>query len=151
MSELIINVIFSIILVVTTSMIYYEILRYCWLIIPKIPLAPRKRILIVMIAIFFGHTVAVWVYGAFYYFLCEYLKMGELMHTVPGSEDNFISYVYYSAVTYSSLGIGDIIPQGTMRFLTGVEVLNGLVLIGWSVSFTYLAMERFWGLHREKK
>ena len=32
-----------------------------------------------------------------------------------------------------------------MRLLTGIEALNGLVLIGWSASFTYLAMEEFWG------
>ena len=27
----------------------------------------------------------------------------------------------------------------------GVEALNGLVLIGWSASFTYLTMEDLWG------
>ncbi len=26
----------------------------------------------------------------------------------------------------------------------GVEALNGLLLLGWSVCFTCLAMERFW-------
>jgi hypothetical protein len=31
--------------------------------------------------------------------------------------------------------------------LTGVEALNGLPLIGWSASFTDLAMERYWPLH----
>src|SRR5215213_7625904 len=28
-----------------------------------------------------------------------------------------------------------------------VEALNGLLLIGWSASFTYLVMERYWPLH----
>jgi hypothetical protein len=31
-----------------------------------------------------------------------------------------------------------------MRLIAGVESLNGLVLIGWSASFTYLEMARFW-------
>ena len=31
--------------------------------------------------------------------------------------------------------------------IAGVEALNGLLLIGWSASFTYLAMERYWPLH----
>jgi hypothetical protein len=31
-----------------------------------------------------------------------------------------------------------------MRLIASVESLNGLVLIGWSASFTYLSMERFW-------
>jgi hypothetical protein len=28
--------------------------------------------------------------------------------------------------------------------LAGAEALNGLLLIGWSASYTYIAMERFW-------
>jgi hypothetical protein len=31
-----------------------------------------------------------------------------------------------------------------MRFMAGVEGLVGLVLIGWSASFTYLEMQRYW-------
>jgi hypothetical protein len=31
-----------------------------------------------------------------------------------------------------------------LRIIAGVESLNGLVLIGWSASFTYLSMEQFW-------
>ena len=33
---------------------------------------------------------------------------------------------------------------GELRLLAGVEALNGLLLIGWSASYTYIAMERFW-------
>ena len=28
--------------------------------------------------------------------------------------------------------------------LAGAEALNGLLLIGWSASYLYIAMERFW-------
>jgi hypothetical protein len=52
--------------------------------------------------------------------------------------------LYFSAETYTSLGFGDIVPSGPLRLLAGVETLNGLLLIGWSASFTYLSMERFW-------
>lgn len=52
--------------------------------------------------------------------------------------------LYFSAETYSSLGYGDVVPGGDLRLLAGVEVLNGLLLIGWSASYTYIAMERFW-------
>ncbi|MFD2270083.1 hypothetical protein ACFS07_00430 [Undibacterium arcticum] len=31
-----------------------------------------------------------------------------------------------------------------MRLLAGMEGLNGLLLIGWSASYIYIAMERFW-------
>jgi hypothetical protein len=49
---------------------------------------------------------------------------------------------------HSTLGIGDLHPSGVMRLIAGVESLDGLVLIGWSASFTYLAMEEYWGSKR---
>jgi hypothetical protein len=38
-----------------------------------------------------------------------------------------------------------------MRIVAGIESLNGLVLIGWSASFTYLTMERFWDSMRDER
>jgi len=35
--------------------------------------------------------------------------------------------------------------------MAGIETLTGLVMIAWSASFTYLAMEKFWGLHRPRR
>lgn len=81
-------------------------------------------------------------YGLMFWLLDT--KLG--IHGLAGQhENNFISYVYFSASTYSSLGFGDIYPTGPLRMLTGVEVLNGLLMIGLSVTLTYLVMERFWG------
>jgi hypothetical protein len=53
--------------------------------------------------------------------------------------------MYFSAETYTSVGYGDVVPVGHVRLLAGIEALNGLVLIGWTASYTYIAMERFWG------
>jgi hypothetical protein len=43
--------------------------------------------------------------------------------------------------------LGDIAPLGPVRLLAGVEALNGLLMIAWSASFTYLSMENFWAPH----
>lgn len=43
-----------------------------------------------------------------------------------------------------AVGYGDVVPSGELRLLAGVEALNGLLLIGWSASYTFIAMERFW-------
>lgn len=63
---------------------------------------------------------------------------------LQGSDASFSASLYFSAETYTSLGFGDLTPNGPVRLLAGVEALNGLLLIGWSASFTYLCMERFW-------
>ena len=73
--------------------------------------------------------------------LRSWLDAGSLTGTAGFSLANCM---YFSAETYTSLGFGDLTPVGPVRLLAGVEALNGLLLIGWSASFTYLAMERFW-------
>ncbi len=59
-------------------------------------------------------------------------------------EGGGLDFFYFSITTYTTLGVGDLHPRGPLRLIAGVESLNGLVLIGWSASFTYLEMARFW-------
>jgi hypothetical protein len=62
---------------------------------------------------------------------------GNLSHSL-------IDLTYFSFVTYSSLGFGDVVPVGDIRFLTGMEALTGLVLIAWTASFMYVQMMKLW-------
>lgn len=137
----------SVLMVIRTTLIFYEVMRIVWEVILELKIAPRMRIILVVLAIFTGHTAAVWAYGVVYWLLVNYMEIGVLTQ----GHEKFMDAVYFSAVTYSSLGFGDVTPTGAIRMLCGVEVLNGLVLIGWSVSFTYLAMEKFWDEHRSSK
>lgn len=151
MANLVYGLFFSVFMVLLTVMLYYEVLRVIWQILPRLQIQPRLRILCVALAIFAGHTAAVWMYGVFYWFAVNHLQLGQLQHQMSADMiTDFLSCVYFSASTYSSLGFGDVFPTGVLRLITGVEVLNGLVLIGWSASFTYLAMEKFWDLHRRR-
>ena len=52
-------------------------------------------------------------------------------------------YYYYSAVTYTTLGYGDLTPLGHVRFMAGIEALTGLVMVAWTASFGFLVMQRF--------
>jgi hypothetical protein len=69
---------------------------------------------------------------------------GEAISSLP-------EMVYFSVVSYTTLGIGDIYPLEGQRLLAGVESLAGLLMITWSASFTYLTMEKYWPLHRERR
>jgi hypothetical protein len=108
---------------------------------------PNILLAIVVGAIFCTHIACIWMYGLLFYFLNEYTQLGsftgEGLETDTFNHDVF-SHVYYSTTTYTSLGFGDILPLGGFRFLSGIEVLNGVVLIGWTVSYAFLAMQRFW-------
>jgi hypothetical protein len=52
--------------------------------------------------------------------------------------------IYLSAISYTTVGFGDVAPVGPIRLLVATEAITGFVLIAWSASFTYLEMERFW-------
>jgi Ion channel len=100
----------------------------------------RRRILILIMGILVLHVAEVWLFGIGYFVLLQTPSVGE----IKGSGGELLDLVYFSAVVYTTLGLGDLIPAGAIRLLTGMEALTGFVLITWSASFTFLEMQRFW-------
>jgi hypothetical protein len=92
---------------------------------------------------FFAHTVEVWLY-AFAYLLMHKAGIGSLGGQVS---ESFADFLYFSASSYSTLGLGDVYPVGALRLVSAIESINGLFLVAWSTSFTYFVMDRLWPLH----
>lgn len=129
----------------------YELLRHIWARLVHAKSVPHLRILFVVWCIFAAHIANIWLFGIVYYIL-HYFDLGTLSGSAIEHGKyalDFFGCLYFSAVIYSTLGLGDITPIGALRMITGVEALTGFVLMGWTVSFTYLAMQKFWELpHR---
>ena len=147
-NDLLLPLLASTFLVLAVVLIHYEVLRFTSLLLPRLTLAPRQRILVVLLAAFFAHTVEVLLYAMAYFMLSNQLGIGRLGGML---EFHFVDYLYFSTSTYTSLGYGDIYPIGGLRLLAAIEAIVGLLMIGWSASFTYLTMEKFWGLHGPRK
>ena len=130
-------------LALATVLIHYEVLRANSGLLPRSRLPLRIRMLLVVIGCFAAHTVEVGIYALAYYGLSR-TGAGALGGRL---DDTFAEYLYFSISAYSTLGIGDIYPEGALRLISGIEALNGLFLVAWSTSFTYLAMEKLWPLH----
>ena len=139
----------GVLLVLATVMVHYEALRLISLLLPSLRIQPRLRILVVIYGVFLAHTIEVWIFGIAYYFLSEYMSVGTFTGSITAS--HFFDYVYFSVVVYTSLGFGDLLPLQHVRLIAGMESLLGLVMIGWSASFTYLMMEKFWQDHPRRK
>jgi hypothetical protein len=88
-----------------------------------------------------AHAVEVWMFAASFFLMHKAEGWGQLTGNFDGS---FFDCVYFSFTTFTTLGTGDIVPHGDLRYLTGLESLTGLVLITWSASFLYLEMTRYW-------
>ena len=139
--------------IAVTSLITYEILRLVWHILPRVSIAPRLRVLLLIIPIFSAHIIAIWIYALVYLVVECYTDFGELAGAIGKAAMTYESFkerLYFSSSTYTSLGLGDIAPTRDLRMLASAEVLNGLVMIGWTISITYLAMEKFWSLHQRR-
>jgi hypothetical protein len=128
-------------LLVITTIIHYEVLRLMTIVLPVLHMRARAKLIIVIFGAFIAHAIEIVFYGIAFYLLARYLGAGTLGD--PG-QLSFSRCIYFSGETYTSLGYGDVVPDGALRLLAGMEALNGLLLIGWTASYTYIAMERFW-------
>lgn len=137
----------AIALVLVTLLIHYETLRITGELLPRLTIvSPRFRIVFVVLACFVAHTIEVWVFGLSYLWLDSWPGFGDFAGP-PHPAFTLEDYVYFSVTTYTSLGYGDIYPTGGLRLMAGVEALTGLLMIGWSASFTYIEMRELWSFH----
>lgn len=112
---------------------------------------PRIRILFSLFACFVAHIVEVMIFALAYFAYIQIGGFGELVggdldgHGLLGTPSTgFIESLYFSLTCYTSLGFGDLVPTGWLRFLAGIEALTGLLLIAWTASFMYLEMQKHW-------
>jgi hypothetical protein len=135
----------ALLMIVLTVLLHYEILRGTSLLMPHLRIPPRSRIIVVIMAAFVAHLLQIGLYAAAFFAMQHWLDLGGLAGEVEGTA---LDFFYFSTTNFTTLGVGDLHALGPMRIVAAIQSLNGLVLIGWSASFTYLAMEKFWDRHR---
>lgn len=66
---------------------------------------------------------------------------------LPGNQlTSFEEAAYFSVVTFTTLGYGDItLVEHDWRLLSGLEALNGILLVGWTTALLYVVVQRSWG------
>ena len=131
----------SLLLVALTTLIHNEVLHGLHVGLPRLRIPGRTKLLAVIFGTLVAHVAEIALYAVALFALIHYPSEGSL---AGDRVITFLECVYFSAETYTSLGLGDIAPLGPVRLLAGVEALNGLLLIAWSASFTYLSMDKFW-------
>jgi hypothetical protein len=131
-------------LVVIVVLVHYETLLHASRLAERMTIPPRRRILVVIGAAFLAHLGEITLFALGYWVMHLHPGLGEIGGELEGGP---LDFLYFSATMYTTLGIGDLAPSGLMRLPAGAESLVGLVMITWTASFSYLAMERFWGDH----
>jgi hypothetical protein len=52
---------------------------------------------------------------------------------------------YFSMVSFTSLGYGDLVIKSSWRVLGATQAMAGLLLFGWSTAFLFAVVQRLWG------
>jgi hypothetical protein len=73
--------------------------------------------------------------------LVEIVVWGLFYVRVGGMPD-FESAWYFSAVTYTTTGYGDLVLPPEWRLLGAVEALTGILMCGWSTGFFFAVVSR---------
>ena len=91
--------------------------------------------------VFVLHTLEIVIWAVAYQVL---LPVNELA--------SFQEAVYFSFVTFTTLGYGDITLGEGWRLLSGIEALNGILLVGWTTAMIFSIVQNIWrGIAEENK
>ena len=70
---------------------------------------------------------------------------GAYKAIVPSGElADFEAATYFSFVTFTTLGYGDITLTEGYRLLSGIQALNGILLVGWSTALMFAVVQKTW-------
>lgn len=64
-------------------------------------------------------------------------------YAVTGAMAGMQSAFYFSVVTYTTTGYGDLVLPMEWRLLGGIEALTGILMAGWSTGFFFAVASRF--------
>ena len=93
--------------------------------------AGRAALVVVLgvFGVFALHTVEIWLYAALY-------------RVVLIETQSFEEALYFSTVTFASLGYGDIVLSPHWRLISAIEAANGVILFAWSTAFLFTLTRR---------
>lgn len=120
---------------------HYETLRLLTCILPSLRMKPRPKILVVLGAALCVHAAEIVLYA---------IAMFALLPRHPHAtalRDALERALAVSVESYASLGTSHDPPSGLLRIFAGSESVVGLILIGWTTSYTYLVMSELWREH----
>jgi hypothetical protein len=97
----------------------------------------RQSLLLVIavLGLVFLHTLEIWSYA--------------LLYRELGAIPEFEPALYFSTVSFTSLGYGDILLPSQWRLVGAIEAANGLILFGWTTAFLMSLMGKLRALEHD--
>nr|TFG52875.1 MAG: two pore domain potassium channel family protein [Hyphomicrobiales bacterium] len=99
-----------------------------WLRLQRHDFGKTIAIMLTVFGLFFLHTIEIWLCAA------AYVAIGVI--------NGFETALYFSTVTFSTLGYGDIQAAPQWRLFASFEGIDGFLLLGWSLAYLVAASTR---------
>ena len=75
--------------------------------------------------------ILLWALG--YAWLADVPQLGDAEETV-----------YFSFITFTTVGFGDVVIDKFWRLMAGIQALNGIMLLGWSTAVLMAMAQKIW-------
>lgn len=131
----------SLVLIAAAVMTHFEALGVLstWQRRPNV--SGHGKILVVIFGLIAAHALEAMLFAIGYWFGERVLHLGTF---VGAARMGLGQFFYFSIEAFTTQGIGDVYPVGPLRLVASLEPLAGLMLIGWSTSFTFVMMGLDW-------
>ncbi len=133
---MLINIVVAAVLMLITTVIHTGAMELTHIILNKFKKRPSKypllnsnvrRIGIIVILMFYISLAEVLLWASAYL----------LLNAIEGFE----KAVYFSMVTFTTLGYGEIVLDERWRLLASFEAANGIIMFGWSTAIVIFAVQ----------
>lgn len=132
---------FSLLLIIITIFMHFEAMSWISRLLPRDKVPPGPMVMVVMLGITLAHVAEILIYAVAYLLLTGRFGLGGFSEQF---ESTFTNFFYFSAVSYTTVGLSSFYATGNLKIIAALEALNGFVLITWSASFGYSALGQFW-------
>jgi hypothetical protein len=82
---------------------------------------------------FLAIVLEAWLWALLYLF-------SPLISSLPDMETAF----YFSMVTFTTLGFGDVVLTGSWRTLASIQAANGVIIFGWTTALIFYFIQRIY-------
>jgi polyferredoxin len=85
---------------------------------------------------FLAIVIEAWLWALVYLYSPALTELGDV-HTA----------FYFSMVTFTTLGYGDVVLSGEWRTLASIQAANGVIVFGWTTALIFYFIQRIYKSH----
>lgn len=123
-----------------TCAFHFEALRLVAHGVTRTPGKPGQHLTLTLSVVTLIHVIEALAYALVFWVSALHLKLGDLVTSGGRPAGRLMDFFYFSLVNYTTLGRGDLNPQGHLQFIAGIEAFQGFLVITISGAFLFQVM-----------